>query len=171
MSWMERVEGLLKQYSDPATAPQPAPQVNTHFDKVAGAAPTSTLAEALASLFRSGEAGTFSEAVSKLFAQSNNEQKNGLLSRLLSGGDAQTVSRILAAAGLEKSASSGQLTPGQSARVTPQTVRDLAGHAQEHDPSIVDEVSRFYAQHPALVKTLGVSVVSGLLAKVAKGRV
>ena len=49
MSWMDKVGGLLKQYtSGSGAAAAPAPDVHAHFDQVAEAAPTSTIAEGLA---------------------------------------------------------------------------------------------------------------------------
>jgi hypothetical protein len=39
--------------------------------------------------------------------------------------------------------------------VTPEQVQTIATHAQTRNPSIVDEVSGFYAQHPQVVKALG----------------
>jgi hypothetical protein len=38
--------------------------------------------------------------------------------------------------------------------VSPDLVQQLAAHAEKSDPSIVDNASAFYAQHPAVVKTL-----------------
>jgi len=47
-------------------------------------------------------------------------------------------------------------------------VQQLAAHAENTDPSIVDKASAFYAQHTTLVKTLGGAALSIALAKVAE---
>lgn len=71
-----------------------------------------------------------------------------MLSRLLSGG-------------------ATRLTPEQAQNVSPDTVQQLASHAERTDPSIVDRASSFYAQHPTLVKTLGAGFLSVAMAKLA----
>jgi len=43
----------------------------------------------------------------------------------------------------------------------------LAAHAENANPSIVDSLSSFYAQHSSLVKTLGGAALTVALAKVA----
>jgi hypothetical protein len=61
-----------------------------------------------------------------------------------------------------------QLTPEQAQTVSPEVVQQIAAHAKEADPSIVDKASAFYAQHSTLVKTLGGAALSIALAKVAE---
>ncbi|HXA67004.1 MAG TPA: hypothetical protein VNV82_17735 [Bryobacteraceae bacterium] len=39
-------------------------------------------------------------------------------------------------------------------------MQQLAEHAEKQNPSIVDQASQFYAQHPTLVKSLGVGVLA-----------
>jgi hypothetical protein len=47
-------------------------------------------------------------------------------------------------------------------------VQQLATHAQNANPSVVESVSNFYAQHSTLVKTLGGAALTIALAKVAE---
>jgi hypothetical protein len=61
-----------------------------------------------------------------------------------------------------------QLTPDQAQKLSPEVVQQLATHAQNSNPSIVDSVSNFYAQHSTLVKTLGGTALIIALAKVAE---
>ena len=71
----------------------------------------------------------------------------------------------------------GQGGAGQSAtipaekvsQVTPEQVQQIATHAEQQNPSIIDKMSGFYAQHPGLVKTLGGAALSIALAKIANG--
>jgi hypothetical protein len=51
--------------------------------------------------------------------------------------------------------SNPQVTPQQASQVPPQAVQQLAQHAQNGNPSIVDEVGHFYSQHPQVVQALG----------------
>jgi hypothetical protein len=53
------------------------------------------------------------------------------------------------------------------ARINPAQIQQLAEHAERQDPSIVDKMSGFYAQHPDLVKTLGGAALTIALAKIA----
>jgi hypothetical protein len=46
----------------------------------------------------------------------------------------------------------------------------LATHAEQHNPSIVDTVGAFYAQHPALVKSLGVAALAVTMGQMQKAR-
>ncbi len=43
-----------------------------------------------------------------------------------------------------------------------------ATQAEKKDPSIIDHVSNFYAEHPTLVKTLGAAALGIALSQIAK---
>ena len=60
-----------------------------------------------------------------------------------------------------------ELTPDQAAQLSPEQVQQIATHAEQHNPGIVDTVSGFYAQHPQLVKTLGSAALTVALAGIA----
>jgi hypothetical protein len=51
--------------------------------------------------------------------------------------------------------------------MTPAQVQEIATRAEQHDPSVLDHVGDFYAQHPQLVKTLGSAALAIALAGVA----
>jgi hypothetical protein len=58
---------------------------------------------------------------------------------------------------------------GQMAtQLTPAQVQTIAEHAEVHSPGIIEAMSRFYAQHPGLVKTLGSAALTIALAKIAE---
>jgi hypothetical protein len=170
MPWMDQVGNLLKQYTGgAAAAAAPAPDVNAHFDQVAAAAPTGTLAAGLAAAFHSDQTPAFGNMLSGLFANSTGEQKAGLLNQLMANVTPAMLSSIAgggALAGLLKSG--GQITPEQAQQVSPQAVQEIAAQAKQANPSIVDTVSNFYAQHTTLCKTLGGAALSICLAKVAQ---
>ena len=170
MPWMDQVGNLLKQYTGgAATAAAPAPDVNAHFDQVAAAAPAGTLAAGLAAAFHSDQTPAFGNMLSGLFANSTGEQKAGLLNQLMANVTPAMLSSIAgggALAGLLKSG--GQITPEQAQQVSPEAVQEIAAQAKQANPSIVDSVSNFYAQHTTLCKTLGGAALSICLAKVAQ---
>jgi len=107
----------------------------------------------LAEAFRSNQTPSFPEMVSTLFSHSNPEQRAGLLSRLLSAAGPTAISGPLA--GLLGTNTGGQVSPQQASQVSPQAVQQLAQHAQNGNPSILEEVGSFYSQHPQVVQALG----------------
>ena len=84
MTWFDQVGNLLKQYTSGGAAAAPAPDVHVHFDQVAQAAPSRTIAEGLAAAFRSDQTPAFGQMLSTLFTNSSGEQKAGLLNELMS---------------------------------------------------------------------------------------
>lgn len=170
MSWMDKVGGLLRQYTSGGAAAAPAPDVHAHFDEVAQAAPQSTIAEGLAAAFRSEQTPAFGNMVSSLFANSSGAQKAGLLNQLMGSVNPAILTQLLAGTGLAGALQGGatQLTPEQAQQVTPEMVQQMAAHAEKTNPSIIESCSAFYAQHATLVKTLGGAALTIAMAKVAQ---
>ena len=172
MTWTDQVGNLLKQYTGggAAAAAQPAPDVHAHFDEVAQAAPPSAIAEGLTAAFNSDKTPAFGQMLTTLFNNSTGDQKAGMINHLLSSVSPGALSQVLSGAGLAGLVGSGtpQLTPEQAQKLSPDAVQQLASHAQNANPSIVESVSNFYAQHTTLVKTLGGAALAVALAKVAE---
>jgi hypothetical protein len=173
MSWINQIGNVLKQYSSGGAATQAAPDVNTHFDEVAKAAPASVIADGLAAAFRSDKTPAIGQMVSSMFSQSNGEQKAGLLNQLNGSVNPAVLTQILSGAGLTGltgllSGGQTQLTPEQAQQIPPEVVQQIATHAEKNSPSMVDSLSNFYAQHTTLVKTLGGAALSIALAKMAQ---
>jgi hypothetical protein len=168
MTWTE-VGYLRKQYTSDGAAAQPAPDVHAHFDEVAQAA-TSIIAEGLTAAFNSDKTPGFGQMVSTLFNNSTRDQKAGVINHLLSSVSPGTLTQVLSGAGLAGLVGAGtrQLTPDQAQKLSPKAVQQLATHAQNSNPSVVESVSNFYAQHTTLVKTLGGAALAIALAKVAE---
>jgi hypothetical protein len=61
-----------------------------------------------------------------------------------------------------------QVNAEAAERVSPEAVQNLAQHAEQHNPSIIDVASNFYAEHPGLVKTLGGAALTIAMAKLAQ---
>ena len=51
-----------------------------------------------------------------------------------------------------------------------EAVQELAAEAERTDPSVMDRISHFYADQPAIVKTLGGLALAVAMAKVAQGQ-
>jgi hypothetical protein len=169
MSWLNQVGNLLKQYTRSGAAAAPAPDVHAHFDQVVQAAPSSVIAEGLAAAFRSDQTPAFGQMLSTLFTNSNPDQRAGMLSQLISAVNPATLTQVLSSAGIAGAVGAGaQLTPEQAQKLSPEVVQQLAMHAEKSNPSIVDSLSNFYAQHTGLVKTLGGAALTVALAKVAE---
>jgi hypothetical protein len=171
MPWMDQVGSLLKQYTSggAAAATAPAPDVNAHFDQVAAAAPCSAIAEGLAAAFHSDQTPAFGSMLSGLFANSTGEQKAGLLNQLMANVTPAMLASVAGGTGLAGLLKSGgQITPEQAQQVSPEAVQQIAAQAKQANPSIVDSVSSFYAEHTTLCKTLGGAALSIALAKVAQ---
>jgi hypothetical protein len=172
MSWLGQVGLLLKQYTSGGAAAAPAPDVHAHFDQVAEVAPSGTIAEGLAAAFRSDKTPAFGEMLSTLFANSSGDQKAGMLNQILSSVNPSILSQLVAGAGLTGlvGGAGAKLTPEQAQQVSPEMVQQLATHAEKTNPTIIDSVSTFYAEHSSLVKTLGGAALSIALAKIAEIR-
>ena len=108
MGWMDKVGGLLKQYtSGSGAAAAPAPDVHAHFDQVAQAAPSSAIAEGLTAMFNSDKTPAFGQMLSTLFNNSSGEQKAGMVNQLLSSVNPAMLTQILGSVGLAGVAASG----------------------------------------------------------------
>lgn len=175
MTWTDQIGNLLKQYTSGGAAAAPAPDVHAHFDQVAEAAPASALAEGLSAAFKSDQTPAFGQMLSTMFNNSSGEQKAGIINQILSSVPPGTLTSLLSGAGLagilgQAGGGTPQLTPEQAQKISPEVVQQMATQAHSADPSIVDTVSNFYAQHSTLIKTLGGTALTIALAKVAQSQ-
>lgn len=170
------LSGLLQQYLG-GNAPS-TNDTQAHFDQVAQNASPSTLSQGLAAMFHSDQTPSFGQSAFQLFGQANPNQQAGMLNQLIAGMGPAVLSSLLSGAGgaaiasvLGKSATSptATITPEQASQLTPEQVQQMADHAQQNNPSIVDHMSDFYAQHSGLIKTLGGAALAIALAKMADG--
>jgi hypothetical protein len=129
--------------------------VEQDYSQVVQSAPRSHLASGLAEAFRSSETPPFGQMLGTLFGNSNGQQRAGILNKLLGA----VGPGVLASGGLSSLAGllggGNNVTPEQANQIPPETVQQLAEHAEKQNPSIVDQAGEFYAQHPTLVKALG----------------
>lgn len=154
MSWMDLVSNLAGRYTGQGGGTAAAPEnVHQDYQQVAQHAPQEVVADGLSQAFRSDRTPAFPEMVSNLFAHSDPNQRAGLLQRLLSAVGPGAMAGLPGLAGLL--GGGGQITPQTASQVSPEQVQQIAAHAEKQNPSVVDQVSSFYSQHPQVVKALG----------------
>lgn len=90
----------------------------------------------------------------------------GLLGGLLGGGNAGGNDG--SNAGTQQSMP--QLSPQEAERLSPEEVQELATRAEQHNPGIIDQMSRYYAQNPQLFKALGGAALAVALGQIAQRR-
>jgi hypothetical protein len=137
-----------------------------HFDKVVQNASPDQIGAGLAAAMRSDETPPFSEMVGKLFNGSSPEQQAGMLNQIIATlGPAAASAAAGGALGRVLAPGQTQLTPDQASQLTPAQVSEIAAHAEQAHPGIVDQVSQFYAQHAGLIKLLGGAALAVALTK------
>jgi hypothetical protein len=156
MDWTNTIENILQRYTGQGggTAAAPA-DAHQDFQQVAQAAPTNVVAGGISQAFRSDQTPPFSEMVSNLFSQSDPNQRAGLLNRLLSSVGPGALAGVPGLSGLSSIFHGESVTPEQAGQVSPGQVQQMAAHAERQNPSVVDQVSSFYAQHPQVMKAAG----------------
>lgn len=165
------IGNLLQQYLG-GTPNANAGRALDDFDQVAQNAPRASMAQGVTEALRSDQTPPFSHMVSQLFDKSDPTQRAGMLNQLLRGIGPGVLSSIAGGAlghlfrGNDAPAA---ITPEQAAQMTPEQVRQIAEDAERHNPSIVDRMGDFYAEHPTLVKTIGGAALAIVLGRVAEG--
>ena len=162
---------ILKQYAEPGA--RPSGDVFGHFDSVASQALPSQLGGGIAAALRSDATPGLGQVLGNLFGQSNPQQKAGVLNEIMqtlgpaaaatAGGG--ILGRLLGSTGTSAGTT---ITPTQAAQVSPSDVSTLATSAQQQDDSVVDRLGSFYAQHPTLVKTLGVAALGAVMSHMSQ---
>lgn len=156
------VMNILQSYLDRPT------DTNQDFDDVARQVPQDALAGGLADAFRSNQTPDFGQMVSSLFSGSNPQQRSGLLQQLagsLGPGVLASVAGGLLARWQQASAQGGKhIDPPP---LDPEQIQEVATAAEKQDPSVMDRVGSYYAQHPEVVKVLGGAALAVALGQIA----
>lgn len=165
------IGNLLQQYLG-GTPNANAGRALDDFDQISQNAPRTAMAQGVTEALRSEQTPPFSQMVGQLFDKSDPTQRAGMLNQLLRGVGPGLLSSIAGGAlgnlfrGHDAPAA---ITPDQAATMTPEQVREIAEHAEKENPSIVDRMGDFYAEHPQLVKTIGGAALAIVLGRVAQG--
>lgn len=160
---LSNVFAVLQQYAGGAGA---ATDPHKDFDHVAQNAPQEQVASGLAGAIRSDATPSFAQTISTLFANSDPQQKAGILGHLLNAAGPGAATGALA--GILGGATGGTVNPQQAQQLTPDAVHELAQQAEKNKPSIIDEASGFYAQHPTLVKALGAGALAMIMSHMSQ---
>lgn len=155
MGFLSSLSALAKQFASGEAG-------NEHFDQVAQNVPQQSLANGIASMLGSGGSGNFGQMASQLFNGGDPAQKSGMLNMLLASAGPAVLSQFMGGGGgLSGLLKGGQTTipPEQAAQVSPDEVKQLAEQVHAQHGGIADQLGSFYAQHPALVKTLGAAAL------------
>ena len=179
MDWMNQLGAVLQQYNGAGAARAPV-NVEDDFDKVTQEAPQSALADGIAAAFRSEETPDFGQMAAQMFGNSSGQQRAGILNTLIRAAGPMILAQVLSRragtkdggglSGLIELLRGGQqteVTPEQAEQIPVEAVREVAAQAEKKDPSVIDQVSSFYAEHPTLVKTLGAAALTIALAAIA----
>lgn len=187
MALGDEIGRILQQYRAAPGQQQANPEQD--FDEVSRAADPEDLRDGLNEAFHSQQTPPFSNMVSQLFSQANTQQRTGMLNQLLAALGPSVIGSLLggsrpgglgamlggAGGGILGSVlnrvSQGQqpqLSPEEVEQLTPEQVQEIAARAEQENPGIVDQMSRFYAQNPTLIKALGGAALAIALGKMAQ---
>ena len=137
-----------------------------HLDQVAQHASAGELGAGLAAAMRSDGTPPFGDTVGQLFGRSSPAQQAGVLNQILATlGPAAASALAGGVLGRMLQPGQTQVTPDQASQLSPAQVTEIATHAEQQHAGVVDEVSRFYAQHSGLIKTLGGAAIAIALTK------
>ena len=150
-----------------------------HFEKVVQNAPPDLLSQGLSAMFHSDQTPPFGQMAGQLFGQANSSQQAGMLNQLLNGMGPSLLASLASGAGggalgtilgqfTQGGTAPAAITPDQASKLTVDQVQQIASHAEQHSPGIIDKMSGFYAEHPGLIKTLGSAALTIALAKMAE---
>lgn len=164
MDWKNEINDIFQRYSGQGGGAAAAPaDPHSDFHQVAQAAPDDVVASGISQAFRSDQTPPFPEMLANLFGHSDPNQRAGLLNRLLASVGPGALSALPGLGSLS-------VTPEQAGQVSPDQVQQIAAHAERQNPSVVDEVSRFYAQHPDVMKAVGGLALTVALQHILKRR-
>jgi hypothetical protein len=156
MDWMNQLGGLLQQYTGAGRTHENPEQ---DFDEFARVAPRET--------------PPFPNMLGQMFGGSSGMDRSNILSTLAAAVGPQVLASVLGRQGgglgnlVGMFGGGGQISAEDADRIPPEAVQELAAEAQKRDPTIIDRVSDFYAEHPTLVKGLGAAALAFMMSNLA----
>ena len=165
--------GLMDVLSQYAQRPNhPPPNVAGDFHEVAREAAPDEVSEGLAEAFRSDATPPFERMVRQLYERSDPHQREGLLNEILGsfGGMGGGLAGNVLGGALRNAVRGDRIPAEQTRNIPASDVEAAAAQAARDNPSIIERVSRFYAEHPALVQTLGNAALSIAMSQMARRR-
>jgi hypothetical protein len=110
------------------------------------------------------------ETVSSVFRQSNPDQQAGLLNQPVGAIGPAALASVPGLKELAGSSGGPTVTSQQASQISELQVQEVVARAQRDNPSVVDQVSGFYAQHPDVVKALGGAAITIAIQHIARRR-
>jgi hypothetical protein len=167
----DEVSMLTQQLRNAGNGPVP-PSAQDRFHQLAGNMAPEALSRGLTEAFNSEHTPDFGDMVGRMFGQANPEQKTHIVNRLLAG-LGPLANNVLNNLGLRELAGDNAAVPPvvtteQAAKLLPSQAQELAANAKTVNPSIVESMSNFYAQHPVLVKSLGAAALAIILSQMRR---
>jgi hypothetical protein len=127
-----------------------------------------SLAEGLAAAFRSDQTPAFGSMLSNLFSSSDGQQRAGLLNQILGAAGPGVLAGALSGP-LANILKGGQtVTAEQAAQISPEAIQHVAENAEKANPSIVDQISGFYSQHPKVIQALGAGALAMVMSHMTR---
>ena len=158
MSLLDSISDLLKRAKKGEASEN---EVYEAYDQLSDAVPQGTLADGLSHTFKSDQTPPFEEMVSGLFDKSTPDQRADFLNHLLA---------VLGPAGVAQALDAAGVGGERPERISPMALQGMAREAATKNPSIIDKAAGFYAEHPTLVKSLGVGALALLMNRVTARR-
>ena len=165
--------GLMDVLSQYAQQPNhPPPHVLQDFDRVTQEASPDDVSDGIAEAFRSDSTPPFEQMVGQLYDRSDPHQRAGLLNEILGsfGGMSGGLAGGILGGALRKAVRGDRVAPEDARDVPVSDVEAAAAEAARRNPGIIERVSRFYAEHPRLVQTLGNAALSIAMSQMARRR-
>ena len=147
---------ILGRYANPQE--RGAPQTIEDFERVSQEASPDDLCCGLEDAFKSETTPPFEQMVGQLYGRSDPQQRAGLLNEImgsLGGGAAGGLMGGALGDLFRSGRATSQVSPEDASHIPVTDVEVAAAEAAKRNPGIVERVSKFYAQHPQLVQTLG----------------
>ena len=112
--------------------------VVNQFETAAREAPPEDVSHGLHEAFRSDETPPFEKMIGQLFGKSDPNQRAGFLNQILGR----------------------QVSPAEANNMPVNEVERATADAAATNPGIMERASRFYAEHPVLVQSLGQAAIA-----------
>ena len=112
--------------------------VVNQFESAARQAPPEDVSRGLHEAFRSDETPPFEKMIGQLFGRSDPNQRAGFLNQILGR----------------------RVSPQEAQQMPVQEVESATADAAAANPGIMERASRFYAEHPVLVQSLGQAAIT-----------
>jgi hypothetical protein len=174
MSLEKDVGSVLQQYVT-ETGVYSKEKVERDFVQVTQELPTEHVTNGLSEALRSEQTPPFDQVVGQSFEQGDAAQRAGMLNQLLDGAGPAVV-RPLVESGVPEDAlkcsvkQDAAVTPEMADQLHPELVQLVAREAHQENPEVIDKLSNFYLEDPALVATLDGGTLSVVMSKIAENR-